>query len=134
MQIKNKSGMFTKGGKNDAILSIKDKWFETASENLKSGTFKFSNKRRVFISKKVNDKRSFTISDSKVKIIERALLNVLEPIYEGSYILCKCQVDVHQMNIMKVFSEIVVMHIAPINRLIKLYILLNIFGSTLVIC
>lgn len=47
------------------------------------GSFVFPKRRRVLISKKFGGERPLTICDPKVKIIEKALLNVLELQFEG---------------------------------------------------
>jgi len=43
------------------------------------GTFKFPKRRRISIPKKPGGTRPLIVADPRVKIIERALLNALEP-------------------------------------------------------
>lgn len=86
MIVKNNPGMLTSGTSSETLDKIEDKWFIETSENLMKGTFKYPLKRRKFISKPGKTlKRPLTIINPRIKIIERAFLNSLEPFFEGSW-------------------------------------------------
>lgn len=83
-QIKSKSGKLTPG---QAPKSINLKWFKTTSNKLLKGLFVYPKMRRVFISKKLRstDICFLTLTSPRIKIIERSLLNALEPVFEGNF-------------------------------------------------
>lgn len=83
-QLKSKPGMMTPGTSGKTLSGIDEAWFEKASQLLMKGEYKFPHRRRIEIPKPgKTETRPITISDPKTKIIERALLNVLEPKIEG---------------------------------------------------
>lgn len=86
-QLKNNPGMLTKGSRNETIYNINNSFFENISQTLINGTFKYPAARRVNIPKTdgKTGTRSLSITNSRIKIIEKALLNHLEVIFEGSY-------------------------------------------------
>lgn len=88
VQLKSNPGMLTRGATNETLNLIKDLWFENTSKKLIQGNFKYPNKRRIHISKPVGKQgtRPLTISSPGVKIIERAILDGIEPFFEGSWV------------------------------------------------
>lgn len=82
-QQKSKPSMGTSGTNKETLTGINKLWFGVTSAKLIKGTFKFPKRRRISIPKKSGGTRPLTITDPRVKIIERALLNVLEPQWEG---------------------------------------------------
>ena len=76
-------GMMTKGSGDETLSGINDQWFITISKKLLEGSFKYPNRRRVLIDKPGNNTIPLTIINPRIKIIERALLNALEPQFEG---------------------------------------------------
>lgn len=83
-QLKSNSGMLSSDDTSETLHKINQKWFESTSEALIKGSFKYPNRRRIWIPKPgKTDKRPLTISNSRIKIIEKALLNSLEPHFEG---------------------------------------------------
>jgi len=80
---KSKSGMMTKGSDEETLNNVSDQWFITTSKKLLEGSFKYPNRRRVLIDKPDGGTRSLTITNPRIKIVERALLNALEPHFEG---------------------------------------------------
>lgn len=83
-QLKSKLGMLTSADTTETLHKINHKWFESASKALIRGVYKYPNRRRLWIPKpRKTDKRPLTISNPRVKIIEKALLNSLEPYFEG---------------------------------------------------
>ena len=82
-QLKSKPGMSTKGSGEETLSAISDAWFTTTSRKLLEGSFKYPNRRRVPIDKPGGGTRPLTIANPRVKVIERALLNAIEPQYEG---------------------------------------------------
>lgn len=83
--LKSKPGMMTVGTSQVTLNSISDSWFVTASRKLLEGSFKYPDRRRVLIDKLDGGKRPLTIANPRIKIIERALLNAVEPLFEGSF-------------------------------------------------
>ena len=84
--LKSKPGMSTKGTDNVILSGVSDAWFIKASITLLEGFFKYPNRRRVLIDKPDDGKRPLTIANSRIKIIERALLSALEPQFEGYFL------------------------------------------------
>jgi retron-type reverse transcriptase len=84
--LKSNPGMSLKGTDNVTLSGISDVWFIKTSIKLLEGSFKYPNRRRVFIDKPDGGKRALTIANPRIKIIERALLIALEPQYEGYFL------------------------------------------------
>ena len=57
--------------------------FITTSKKLSEGSFKYPNRRRVLMDKPDGGTRPLTITNPRIKIIERALLNALEFHFKG---------------------------------------------------
>lgn len=73
--------MLTKGSDEETISGISRKWFQVTSGKLLKGSFKFPKRRKQKIPKNGGQGyRELGISNPRIKIIERALLNALEPI------------------------------------------------------
>lgn len=86
-QLKSGQGMSTPGTDSTTLHKIDLVWFEKASQALISGTFKYPRKRPTFISKAGSDElRSLTLTSPRIKIIERAILNSIEPHFEGVWV------------------------------------------------
>jgi retron-type reverse transcriptase len=84
-ELKSKPGMFTPATDEITLSGISKKWFVIANQKLLAGTFKFPNRRRMSIDKSGGGKRPLTLSNHRIKIIEKALLNAVEPHFEGLY-------------------------------------------------
>lgn len=82
-QLKSKPSMSTRGFGEETLSAISDVWFTTTSRKLLEGSFKYPNRRRVLIGKADEGTRPLTIVNSRIKVIERAFLNAMEPQYEG---------------------------------------------------
>lgn len=86
VQLKSQPGMLTPGvtkgeGREHGIS---EDWFLKTSELLKSGQYKYPHRRIQQIPQPgKTETRPITISHPRTKIIERALLNALEPYFEG---------------------------------------------------
>jgi len=63
-------------------------WFHNVSSKLKAGKYSFSPARRSYIPKPGNKKkmRPLTISSPRDKIVQKAILFILEAIYEPSFL------------------------------------------------
>ena len=72
VQLKSNPGMLTQGSTNTTLNNITEDWFFKSSQLLMKGEYVYPNK-----------KRPLTINDPRTKIIEKALLNVIEPYFEG---------------------------------------------------
>jgi retron-type reverse transcriptase len=76
--------MLAKSTTSVTLNGIDKEWFIKANKLLLDGKYVYPNRRRIQIPKPgKNETRPLTISDARVKIIERAILNVIEPIMEG---------------------------------------------------
>lgn len=86
--IKSNPGNSTPGVNSSTLDKIDLKWFHNASSKLKSGKYKFSAARRSYIPKPGNEgkKRPLTISSPRDKIVQKAILFLLEAIYEPSFL------------------------------------------------
>jgi len=85
VQLKSKPGTHTSGSDNETLQGISKRWFETVSEKLRKGTMKYPKARRIEIKKPLGKfgTRPLTINNPRIKVIERAFLNALEPHFEG---------------------------------------------------
>jgi retron-type reverse transcriptase len=86
-QIKSKSGNLTPGQGKETLKGINLKWFKTTSSKLLKGLFIYPKMRRVWVLKKLgsNDTRPLTLTSPRIKIIERSILNAIEPVFEGKF-------------------------------------------------
>jgi hypothetical protein len=86
-QIKSKLGNLTPGDEKKTLKGINLNWFKSVSNKLLKGLFIYPKIRRVLISKKAGsvDIRPLTITSPRIKIIERSILNALEPVFEGKF-------------------------------------------------
>lgn len=83
-ELKSNPGMMTKGTDGETLSGITEKWFSTANQKLLEGTYEYPRRRRKYIPKAGREeKRPITITNPRVKIIEKAILNAIEPLYEG---------------------------------------------------
>jgi len=98
---KSKPGMMTKGSGEETLNSISDQWFITANKKLLEGSFKYPTRRRVLIEKPDGGTRPLTIANPRIKIIERALLNALEPHFEGLHVWVEINESEYKANIKK---------------------------------
>jgi retron-type reverse transcriptase len=83
--LKSNQGMMTVGTSRETLNGISNHWFEATSKKLLDGSFKYPNRRRALIDKPDGGERPLTIANPRIKVIERALLNAVEPIFEGLY-------------------------------------------------
>lgn len=83
-QLKSSPGMLSFADTQETFHKINLKWFETTNRALLKGNFQYPNRRRFWVSKLIRTElRSLTISNPRIKIIEKALLNSIEPFFEG---------------------------------------------------
>lgn len=86
-QIKSNPGNMTPGTDGETLDGIGDAWLETLVEDMKSKYFKFKPSRRTYILKANGQKRPLGIPSPRDKIVQKALLNLLEPEYESKVFL-----------------------------------------------
>jgi len=86
--IKSNPGNSTPGVSPTTLDKIDLKWFHNVSSKLKAGKYSFSPARRSYIPKPGNKekKRPLTISSPRDKIVQKAILFILEAIYEPSFL------------------------------------------------
>jgi hypothetical protein len=87
-QIKFKSRNLTSNLNKQTLKEINLKWFQITSNKLFKNIFIYPKIRRIYINKNTNslNNRPIIITSPSVKIIERSILNALQPIFEGKLI------------------------------------------------
>ena len=90
-QLRSSPGMLTHGTSSETLNKIDDSWFKKTNEKLIKGTFEYPTRRRKNIPKSTSkkDTRPITIINPRIKIIEKAFLDCLEPFFEGSWSWCE---------------------------------------------
>lgn len=84
-QLKGKPGLLTPGGDKETLSGISAVWFQKANKALIEGSFQYPVRRRIQMPKPSGSRRPLTISNPRVKIIERAILNSIEVYLEGAW-------------------------------------------------
>ena len=86
VQLRSNPGMMTRGVKPETLDKIDESWFEQTSKKLLQGNYKYPKIDLPKPAGKVG-KRPLAISVAglRVKIISRALLDVIEPFFEGAW-------------------------------------------------
>ena len=85
--IKSKPGNMTAGIDSETLdgLSLDD--LKRIREKLKAGTYQFPPARRINIAKEgKNETRPLSIASPRVKIVQKALQQVMEPLYESKFL------------------------------------------------
>jgi retron-type reverse transcriptase len=84
-ETKNKPSDLTFGGDSvNTLYSLEPDWFIKTSDKLNSGFYKYRPVKHVFIDKPHKyRKRSVIISSFRDKIVQKAILRILQQIYEG---------------------------------------------------
>lgn len=83
-ELKSNPGFVSSKELNNSLNNITPEWFQQINKALIEGSLRYPNRQRIYIPKaKSSDLRPITISSPRVKIIEKALLNALEPFFEG---------------------------------------------------
>lgn len=84
--IKSKPGNMTPGADGETLDGISRMYLENVSKTLKAGTFEFSPARRVYIPKAgKKELRPLGVVSPRDKIVQTAILMVLEAIYDGTF-------------------------------------------------
>lgn len=88
LQIENNLNMLVKKSGHKIINNISNSWFENTSQTLTNDTLKYlaAGKINIYELASKTGAKFLNITNPKIKIIERALLNHLEVIFEGAYI------------------------------------------------
>jgi hypothetical protein len=95
-QIKTNPENLTTGYYSETFKNIDLKWFKIASIKLLNGTFLYPKTRRIFTAyKSVYEKRFLTLTSPRIKIIEKSILNGLEPKFEGNFVWEKVPEDIY---------------------------------------
>lgn len=78
--------MMTRGVTPETLDKIDESWFELTSKKLLQGNYQYPNRRRIDIPKPAGKEgtRPLTSRRPRVKVIERALLDAIEPLFEGT--------------------------------------------------
>lgn len=83
--LRSKSNMPTKKLNSIFLNGINDAWFVKTNKKLLEGSFQYPIRKKVFIDKENNEKTLLTSVNLKIKVIEKALFNALEPQFEGYF-------------------------------------------------
>ena len=79
-QLKSNPGLVPNKRVSESVNDLDLKWFEKTSQKLLDGKFKHLIRKRIKILKfKSTELRLVTISSLRIQIIEKVLLNSLEP-------------------------------------------------------
>ena len=83
-ELKGNPGFVSSKEWNNSLNNITPEWFKLTNKALIERSFKYPNRDRLYVHKlKSSGMRPIIISSPRVKIIEKALLNALEPYFEG---------------------------------------------------
>jgi retron-type reverse transcriptase len=83
-EIKSKPGNLTPGTDNITFSGINKDWFEKTSASLIDGSFRCPKRLRIYIPKTGSKSmRPINITPPRLKIIEKSILNALQPLFEG---------------------------------------------------
>ena len=86
MQIKSKPGSSSPATHGTTLSGIDEIWFKKTNELLTQGIFKYPKRRQINIPKPGQiTLRSLSITNGRIKIIEKAMLNSLETLFEGTW-------------------------------------------------
>lgn len=86
LSIKSNPGNMSEGAKRITLDGINEKWFSRASKDILSGKFDFTPTRRVMIPKPgKTETRPLSVGNPREKIIQKAILLVLEQIWEDDF-------------------------------------------------
>jgi len=80
--IKSNPGSMALGPSGETLDSLTAEWIEKTSLKLKSGKYVFTPPKRVLMPKDKNTTRPLDIINSREKIVQKAILLVLEAVYE----------------------------------------------------
>ena len=85
-QLKSNLDLLSSVNTEKIFYKINLKWFETTNKILLKGNFQYPRRRRLWIFRFSKTKlRPLAISNLWIKIIEKALLNSIEPFFEGAW-------------------------------------------------
>lgn len=87
MQIKSKPGNMTPATTKETLDGMSEEWIKKTVEAMRARRFRFEPARRVYIEKKDGSKRPLGIPNPRDKVVQKALLNLLEPEYEEKVFL-----------------------------------------------
>ena len=83
--LKKNPGVKMRGTINISMIHLKQVWFLKTRKELLNNKFKYPLRRRICVFQSMHKKiRFFFISSPRVKIVEKVILNVLEPLFEGT--------------------------------------------------
>lgn len=86
-EIRSNKGSMTRGTKDETLDGLTLAWIDKLSRDLITGSFSFGPARRVMIPKPgSNSKRPLGVVNPREKIVQKALLVVLENIYEPKFL------------------------------------------------
>lgn len=85
--IKSNPGNMTKGVKNETLDGIDKEYFLNIQSKLKAGQYEFNPARRIQIPKAgKSGTRPLTIASPREKIVQKAILLIMERIYENKFL------------------------------------------------
>ena len=85
--IKSNPGNMTEGAKKETLDGMNQKYLERVQSELRAGTYKFNPARRIQIPKPgKNETRPLTIASPREKVVQKAILLIMERVYEGKFL------------------------------------------------
>jgi len=85
-EIKSKFKILLLENKVMTFSGINKNWFEKTSAKLIDGSFQCFRKCRIYISKLGSkEMRSFNLTSPRIRIIEKSILNAIQPFFEGEF-------------------------------------------------
>lgn len=87
-KIKSRPGNMTPGADRgkETLDGISMEWLNATAETIRTGEFKFNPSRRIEITKPQGGKRPLSISSPRDKVVQQAILMVLQAIFEGNFL------------------------------------------------
>lgn len=83
----NPGNMTPSGAKKETLDGMNQKYLEKVQAELRAGKYKFNPARRIQMPKPgKNETRPLTIASPREKIVQKAILLILERVYEGNFL------------------------------------------------
>lgn len=85
VKIRSKRGALTPSIDDETMDGINRKWFDDTANTIRNGMFRFRPSRRIYIPKKSGGKRPLAIPSPRDKIVQEALKQLLEIVFEETF-------------------------------------------------
>jgi group II intron reverse transcriptase/maturase len=85
VKIRSNKGAVTPSIDDETMDGINRKWFDDTAKKMRNGMFAFRPSRRIYIPKKSGGERPLAIPSPRDKIVQEALKQLLEIVFEGTF-------------------------------------------------